>query len=147
MRILEHVDKVLVLEDDYLIALDLGDLLARLGCAVTHLACSPEQALPHLDEVGFATIDVKLGADRCLPIVKKLEERGVPFIYVTGYSEPDRPDLPRAPWVTKPATSEDLIAAILDAMMSDPIDPRETFASPSQGSEQRTPSLVALRNE
>jgi len=147
MPILEHVDNVLVLEDDYLIALDLTDLLGRLGCARTQLACSPEEALSQVDGVAFATIDVKLGTRRCLPVVQKLEQLGIPFIYVSGYSAPDQPDLPKAPWVNKPATAEDLLAAILQVLpptvmgaLSDPIYSQ-------QAAEQLAPFLVASSDE
>lgn len=147
MPVLEHVDNVLVLEDDYLIALDLTDLLSRLGCARTQLACSPDEALSQVDGVAFATIDVKLGTRRCLPVVQKLEQLGIPFIYVSGYTEPDQPDLPKAPWVNKPATAEDLLAAILAALPPPDISGLETILDGHRAAEQLSPFLVASSDE
>jgi DNA-binding response OmpR family regulator len=107
---------VLVIEDDPLIALDLGALLSVEGAKVLGPARSLAQGLrlAGRSEITAALLDVRIGADTAAPIAALLSERGVPFAFYTGQVDFDalRRDWPGAPVIAKPAPTRQLIAAI-----------------------------------
>ena len=79
--------RVLVLEDQFLIAIEIEGMLARLGCMVVGPASTVARALSLLarDRVDFAILDVNLGRERSTPVADVLLARGVPFALSTGY--------------------------------------------------------------
>jgi CheY-like chemotaxis protein len=82
--------RLLVVEDEALVAILIEDALLDLGCVVVGPAGSVAQALALLDRetVDGAVLDVNLGADeRSYAIAEALGARGIPFIFVTGYGE------------------------------------------------------------
>lgn len=84
--------RLLVVEDEALVAILIEDALLDLGCVVVGPAGSVAQALALLDRetVDGAVLDVNLGADeRSYPIAEALRALGIPFIFVTGYGEED----------------------------------------------------------
>jgi CheY-like chemotaxis protein len=85
--------RILIVEDELLIAMEIEQMLVELGCAVVGPAPSVAQALAILDreEPDFAILDVNLGPERSTPIAEALRKRGVPFALATGY---DRSQLP-----------------------------------------------------
>lgn len=81
--------RILVVEDEYLIAADLTELLEDLGAVVVGPARSVKEALGRLERDGApdaALLDINLGHEKAFPIADALIERGVPFIFTTGYS-------------------------------------------------------------
>ena len=113
MPALDHVDTILVVEDDYILATDLGETLKELGGRCIRIARTVHEALSAIDDrIQFATVDVKVGGETCLAVVQALMTRRVPFIYVSGYPETDHIRLPEAPWVSKPVDSATLRGAI-----------------------------------
>ncbi|HEY1750923.1 MAG TPA: response regulator [Caulobacteraceae bacterium] len=108
--------RVLVVEDESLVAMLLEDVLGDLGCEVIGPAASVEQALALIAAGGFdfALLDVKLGAAATsFPVADALRAAGVPFAFVTGYgAESLRPDLRDTPVIAKPIDPE-AIAALL----------------------------------
>lgn len=78
--------KILVVEDEVLIAMMLEDMLADLGHVVVATAHSVEKATPVIMEGGFdvAILDVNLGSKSSAPLATALHERGIPFIVATG---------------------------------------------------------------
>lgn len=81
--------RVLLVEDEMLVCMDIEDMLAELGCTVVGPAASVDQALEFIrDElVDMAVLDVNLGKERSYPVADKLRARGVPFLLSTGYAE------------------------------------------------------------
>ena len=79
--------RVLVLEDEFLIALQIESMLVRLGCTVVGPVPSVERALALIEreEPDFAILDVNLGRERSTPVAEALRARGVPFALATGY--------------------------------------------------------------
>ena len=84
---------VLLVEDNMIIAMDGEDALRDLGAEVVTAASvgRAREALA-LGRVDFAVLDFNLGKETSLPIADLLAERGVPFLFATGYG--DGLDLP-----------------------------------------------------
>jgi CheY-like chemotaxis protein len=79
--------RVLVVEDEMLIAFMVQDMLQDLG----HEAVGPAMrldealALARFAAVDAAVLDVNLGEAKSFAVADVLRERGVPFIFATGY--------------------------------------------------------------
>jgi DNA-binding response OmpR family regulator len=110
--------RILVLEDEFLIAMDVEQLCRDNGAIEVEIRTTMED----LDEgqlAGFdaAIIDVMLGGVSTLDFARRLAERGVPFIFSTGYA--DNRDIarlfPDVGVVGKPYSGEALIAAVVTA--------------------------------
>jgi CheY-like chemotaxis protein len=97
--------RVLVVEDETLIALMLEDMLEALGCAVTGLAPRVPLALAMAETGQFdiAILDVNVGGENVEPVADKLAERHIPFVFATGYGIAGVPVQHRArPVLAKP---------------------------------------------
>lgn len=81
--------RVLLVEDNLIIALDTEDTLRMLGVAQVDAAVSVQTALELLagSNPDFAILDVSLGSENSFSIAQVLAERGVPFAFATGYDE------------------------------------------------------------
>jgi CheY-like chemotaxis protein len=81
--------KVLVVEDEMIVAWLLEDMLTDLGCAVVGPAASVKQALAMIDAetIDVAVLDVNLKGQMSYPIADVLAARGVPFVFSTGYDK------------------------------------------------------------
>jgi CheY-like chemotaxis protein len=77
----------MLVEDEALVAMELEDLLAELGCAVVCRAATVAQAMEHAKsaEIDAAFLDVNIGGSEVYPVADKLADRKVPFIFLTGY--------------------------------------------------------------
>lgn len=77
---------ILIVEDEALIALDLCNEIKAAGAHVMG-AAAPGQALKILEELqpSASVVDFRLGADGASSVVQKLKQRGVPFLFYTGY--------------------------------------------------------------
>ena len=81
--------RVLLVEDEMLVCMDIEDMLAELGCTVVGPAARVDQALELIqhEPVDMAVLDVNLGTERSYPLADQLRARGVPFLLSTGYAE------------------------------------------------------------
>jgi DNA-binding NtrC family response regulator len=81
--------RVLVVEDEMIVAWLLQDMLADFGCAVVGPAASINEALVMIDAEAFdvAVLDVNLNGKMSYPIADALISRGVPFLFSTGYDK------------------------------------------------------------
>lgn len=80
--------RVLVVEDDAIIAIYLERLIESLGGAVAGTVARVDHALAMIerDAPDAAILDVNLGRGRdSYPVARALADRGVPFLFVTGY--------------------------------------------------------------
>ena len=111
--------RVLLVEDEALIALMLEDMLEGMGCAVTALAprVSVGVSLAETGEFDLALLDVNVAGENVEPVANMLARRGIPFIFATGYGEAGVPLVHRErPVVAKPFRVEQLEAAIRKAL-------------------------------
>jgi light-regulated signal transduction histidine kinase (bacteriophytochrome) len=79
--------RVMIVEDQPLIGMDLEAGLAENGAEVACLATSAAQALAALDHVAIdaAVLDFDLGQETSAGVADELELRGIPFVFATGH--------------------------------------------------------------
>jgi CheY-like chemotaxis protein len=81
--------RILVVEDNFLAAEVVRDLLESSGCSVVGPVGRIADALRLAENEALdgAILDVNLNGDRCFPIALVLRQRGVPFVFLTGYDD------------------------------------------------------------
>jgi two-component SAPR family response regulator len=95
--------KVLVVEDEAIVALDIENMLEEIKAL--YLASS-------LD-IDLAVLDINLAGEVVYPLAFRLAERGIPFVFSTGYSTATLPsELRDRPLVKKPVTLGSLKNAV-----------------------------------
>lgn len=107
--------RVLVLEDDALIAMMQTASLEDAGCTVLGPARRVDQALLLMEgeRIDLALLDVNLGGEKVYPVADVLAERGVPFVFLTGYGSGLLPAAHMGrPCLTKPCGEADLLVAL-----------------------------------
>lgn len=113
----------LLVEDSAVIALDLDDLLRQAGARDVVVAPDVRSALAELDRHVFdvALLDVDLGAETSGPIAEALEQRGVAFVFSSGYDEDARikERFPAAPMLSKPYSADSLKSVLMKALSGD----------------------------
>jgi PAS domain S-box-containing protein len=79
--------RVLLVEDEALVAMMMQDLLANLGCSVVGPCTTTKAALAAAEDesIDLALLDVNLGAELVYPVADRLAARGAPFVFLTGY--------------------------------------------------------------
>jgi DNA-binding response OmpR family regulator len=79
--------RVLVVEDDAILAMNLADELIAEGATVIGPAASVADALDVIasSEVDGAIVDINLGGKAAFPVADALADRHVPFVFATGY--------------------------------------------------------------
>lgn len=113
--------RVLVVEDEGLVAMTVEDMLSDLGCTVAARASSVPEALDIARDGGFefALLDVSLQGKKVFPVAELLSEKGIPFVFASGYGAVGLPEEFRSsPVVPKPFEIEDLSAALTAAFPS-----------------------------
>src|SRR3954469_6426333 len=98
--------RVLIVEDDLLIANYLEELLGMEGCIVVGPALRVDEALALIERgrPEAAVLDLNLYGERTTAVAEALTARRVPFVIMTGYGAehlPDEPVLRRAPRLGK----------------------------------------------
>jgi DNA-binding response OmpR family regulator len=117
-RALKGVDdmaRVLIVEDDPVVGLDIAEELEENGFAVVGVAPSVSQALDIFSVHGcdVAVLDVNLGDETSAPVAALLADKGIPFVAVTGYSVDQCPaEFATVPLLRKPYRTDSLVAAI-----------------------------------
>ena len=108
--------RVLVVEDEFLVALELEEMVERLGFCVIGPAPTVAKArsLLERERPDVALLDVNLGGERSTPIAEFLRQQGIPFVLTTGYgrSQLSEPALVDAPRLSKPVDPECLRHAL-----------------------------------
>jgi len=111
---------VLLLEDEYLIALDAEQILKDLGVQRVEIASTLNEAVDRAREARFdvALLDVNVNGEMSFGLARSLTARGIPVVFTTGYELKDRgiPDIDTDLCVSKPYTSERLRQALCAAL-------------------------------
>jgi CheY-like chemotaxis protein len=129
--------RVLVVEDEVLVAWLLEDMLADLGCAVVGPAASVKQALAMIDAeaIDVAVLDVNLNGQLSYPIADALAARGVPFVFSTGYDKDRMLD----GYKTFPVLQKPFHQSELSDILAKLLTPKEPSAEPIIATVAETP--------
>jgi CheY-like chemotaxis protein len=86
-RMVVDGNRVLVVEDEALVAMVVSDALTELGYQVVGPFSRPPDALAAVKSgpIDAAVLDINLAGTLVYPIAEELAARGVPFVFVTGY--------------------------------------------------------------
>lgn len=114
--------RILVAEDEYMLMDELCSDLARAGARVIGPAASLSDVLlllsseEHLDG---AVVDINLDGEKVFPAAEILQDRGVPFIFTTGYDAGSIPvRFATIIRCEKPVRAEALTRAIRQVMLA-----------------------------
>lgn len=114
--------KALLVEDEGPVALLIEDMLLDLGCEIAASAADLDRAseLARTVAVDFALLDLNLAGQSALPVAAILRDRGIPFVFSTGYGASGiRDGFERYPLLAKPFVSTDLRNKIAAALRRD----------------------------
>lgn len=109
--------RVLVLEDEYLLAVEATDTLEELGAIVVGPAHHVDAALALIaqESIDAALLDVNINGKPSIPVAEVLTARRVPYVFATGYgAAADVPEGARI--VDKPYTRDDIAKAFSSAL-------------------------------
>jgi CheY-like chemotaxis protein len=109
---------VLLLEDEFLIAMDAEEILKELGAAKVETAATLAEAerLAAGDGFDVAMLDVNINGEMSLPLARALRQRGVPVVLATGYEMRDEGLADCVAWLRKPYSREGLQRALVTAL-------------------------------
>jgi CheY-like chemotaxis protein len=119
--------RVLVVEDEYLVAILIEEILESAGCIVMGPIPRLLEALEAVDHDDYdaAVLDVNLAGERINPVADALSQRNVPFMFVTGYGANALPrEYAARPHIGKPFRMAELLGAL-----SKMLKPPTTYAA------------------
>lgn len=107
--------RVLLVEDEPIIAMTAEDMLEELGCTAVATASTLAEALEAVERVDFdiVLLDINLNGIESHPVADRLREAGRPFVVTTGYGSDAAQG---APVVAKPYRLRDLETAMTQAL-------------------------------
>jgi CheY-like chemotaxis protein len=111
--------RVLVVEDEGLIGLEVEDFLGRFGCQIVGVAGSTPDALQMIrtTAIDVAVIDLNLQGEMAYPLAAALTAADVPFVFATGINASQIEDrYSHVPVVGKPFEEGELRGALLEAI-------------------------------
>jgi CheY-like chemotaxis protein len=113
--------RLLVVEDEAMIAMLLEDMLADLGCVIAGSAGDISRGVAFAENdalaLDAAVLDVNIGGEKVFPVAERLVARGVPFVFATGYGRDGvAPAFARVPVLSKPYDPRALEAALVSVL-------------------------------
>jgi len=114
--------RVLVVEDEYLVAALIEQILESAGCIVMGPVARVPEALDAVDHDDYdaAVLDVNLAGERINPVADALSERDVPFMFVTGYGANALPsEYAERPHIGKPFRMAELLGMLSSILRCD----------------------------
>jgi CheY-like chemotaxis protein len=128
--------RVLIVEDEFLIASLIEDMVTGLGYSVAGVAVTVAEALKEFSELNFDVVllDINLDGQRNPETANFLLERGIPFAFVSGYDTVINPHHAHVPMLHKPFTDEQLGAALAEL-----VGPGEVQDMMADGTDSTTP--------
>ncbi len=116
--------RLLIVEDEAMIALMLEDMLDAIGCTVVNVAGTLARGLTIATDKSLpldgAILDVNLGGELVFPVAARLAERGIPFIFSSGYGRIDpQTNFAHVPILAKPYQQAQLERMLVSALIDD----------------------------
>lgn len=111
--------RVLVVEDEALIAMLAEEMLGEIGCVHHASAPTVAKALDLVAAGGFdlALLDVNVARERVFPVAEALAAKSIPYAFASGYGEDGLPEPHTGrPLITKPYSTADLERALVAAL-------------------------------
>ncbi len=117
--------RILIAEDEVLVALELEALLGELDWDVVDVVSHVESILPALGNADCALLDINLKGQTSYDAARYLRARHVPFAFVTGYTDLPEcpPELTGVPRLGKPFSKP-----LLDKLLAGLMAQRQQFA-------------------
>ena len=115
--------RVLIVEDEAMIALLIQDVLTDLGSTVVGPASRIEEALElaRSSALDLAALDLNLAGNPVYPVAQVLADRAVPFVFMTGYGQQGIAEPWRSrPSIAKPFRPSQLASFLRDALKAAP---------------------------
>ncbi|WP_173198942.1 response regulator [Parvularcula mediterranea] len=110
--------RILIVEDEFLIAIDLSDLLERHGADV-EIAGSVSDGFAALDpsegRFSMALLDVMVGSTEVTPLALAMRQMAIPFVFHSGHAAESpwlQKTFPDAPALAKPAREAEILEAL-----------------------------------
>jgi CheY-like chemotaxis protein len=103
--------RVLIVEDEGVVALMIEDMLLELGCEISASAANmaAAQKLAMSGAFDVAVLDVNLAGEPIFTVAEQLQNRGIPFVFSTGYGRAGVPEaFKHCQILSKPFAMEDL---------------------------------------
>lgn len=103
---------ILIVEDEFIIALELETIISEAGAMVVGPAATCAEGLSYLEAaaIDLAILDFRLDGDTSMPIAEKLRACGIPFLIHTGQGEPAEVV---AAWPDVPILHKPVLATVL----------------------------------
>jgi CheY-like chemotaxis protein len=113
--------RILVVEDEYLIAMNLADALESAGSVVVGPVPSVDKAMQTIDSesrIDAAVVDVNLGGVMAYPVADALLARKIPFVFTSGYEDSDlRSRYPQVKNCLKPYRFPEMERSLANALL------------------------------
>jgi CheY-like chemotaxis protein len=101
--------RVLIVEDEIVVALFLEDILLEFGYVVAGVVCHLDEAMARDPDYDVAVLDVHINGRSVFDFADMLAARGIPFVFATGYGARGIPERHRGrPVLQKPFQPNDL---------------------------------------
>ena len=121
--------RVLIVEDEIVVALFLEDILAEFGYVVAGVVCHLDEAMARDPDYDVAVLDVHINGRSVFDFADMLAAQGIPFVFATGYGERGIPERHRgSPVLQKPFQPADL-KRVLDDMAASWRDDKKVSAA------------------
>lgn len=110
--------RILLVEDEFIVAAMAEDMLAELGATVVGPASTIAAGLrlAETDTIDAAVLDVNMDGERIDPVAEVLSARSIPIVFATGYGNGAPGRAREAPILDKPYTQEQLAQALARAL-------------------------------
>ncbi len=105
--------RILIVEDEIMVALFLEDILAEFGYQVAGVVSHLGEAMERVIDFDGAVLDVHINGKNVFDFADRLAQNGTPFVFATGYGERGVPErFAGRPVLQKPFSPEDLCQAL-----------------------------------
>jgi DNA-binding NtrC family response regulator len=112
--------RLLVVEDDAILLMELEEILQEAGAEIVGRCRTVQDALASVekDAISAAVLDVRIGNVTIAPVARQLGRRGTPFFFYTGQvvSDPALEEWRGCKVVAKPAQAHTIVSAVVDLL-------------------------------